>query len=114
MPKKDDDYGALLAAGLLAGVGLLAASSAGDTRAKRRQNYRSAVADELRRRGFELRSMTLVRRAGNRPFWRLIADDATRQPWTLEVPVAKSADPFSTPGATLAETFANAWDQSAT
>jgi hypothetical protein len=95
MPK-DDDFGALLAIGLLAvGAGLVAAAATKNTNEAKRTAFHQGLAHALLANGLVLIAVTLGRGTGNQPFWDVTVQNALAQQWTQRVPLAAGTDAYA-------------------
>ena len=96
MPEEDEDFGGLLAAGLLVvGVGLLAAAAAKNHNDSKRAAFRQGLEAALRVHGVVLLGATLGRQAGNRLFWDVTVQNQTAQIWTQRIELSAGVEAYS-------------------
>jgi len=92
---QDDDFGSVLAAGLLGvGAGLLLASTMRDRNEGRREAFRLGLAAAVAARNLQLRGSTLGRTPDNRPVWLLTLGDPFRIR-SFRARMAENVDPYS-------------------
>lgn len=91
----DDDFGVLLAGGLLLGLGLLAASAAREKNERRREAFRKLLQESFQSRGLVFVSATLGRGSGNVPFWDITAQSPTGEVVSSRVPLPATTEPYS-------------------
>jgi hypothetical protein len=93
--KRDDDFGVLLAGGILLGLGLLAASGSKETAEARRRRFEASVRDKLQHRNVRLESLTLGRGRENEPFWDLLLDVPAAGLRTVRETLPVGTDPYA-------------------
>lgn len=92
--KRGDDFGLLLASGILLGVGLLAASEGQGRAEHRRQRFEDAVRNALVAGGVSLVGAALGRGRDNAPFWELTLE-SVEGVWTQRVDLDRGMEPFA-------------------
>lgn len=96
MPRKNPDYGALLAAGLLGvGAGLLAAAAAKSSNESRREQFHARLALALAQHRLQLVSATLGRLGRGQAFWDVAVQDQRGEFWSARVNLALGIDPYA-------------------
>lgn len=91
----DDDFGVLLAGGMLLGLGLLAASAVRDKNERRREAFRKRLQESLQSRGIVFVSATLGRGAHNVPFWDVTTQSPTGVVVSSRVALTTTTEPYS-------------------
>lgn len=94
MARRDDDFGLLLAGGLLLGFGLIAAAQTKESNEARRARFEARVREAVEAKvRAKLTALTLGRGKENRPLWdvTLLANGAV---WTVRVPLQVGAEPY--------------------
>lgn len=94
-PPQNDDFGALLAAGLLLGVGLIAASAARDENERRREAFRAKLGGSFHTLGVTLVAATLGRGANNVAFWDVTLQWPAGEMLGARVPLPPTIEPYS-------------------
>jgi hypothetical protein len=91
----DDDFGVLLAGGMLLGLSLLAASAVREKNERRREAFRKRLQESLQSRGIVFVSATLGRGPSNVPFWDITTQSATGEVVGSRVPLTATTEPYS-------------------
>jgi hypothetical protein len=91
----DDDFGVLLAGGMLLGLSLLAASAVREKNERRREAFRKRLQESLQSRGIVFFSATLGRGPSNVPFWDITTQSATGEVVGSRVPLTATTEPYS-------------------
>ncbi len=95
MAKRGDDFGVLLAGGILLGMGLLAASSSKQSAEARRQQFEERIRSGLASLGLLLESVSPGRGRENEPFWDVLVQIPGGALWKGRARLAVGADPYA-------------------
>ncbi|MCC6526977.1 MAG: hypothetical protein IT373_30295 [Polyangiaceae bacterium] len=95
MAKTGDNFGLLLAGGILLGIGLLAASGSQGNAEQRRRRFEEDLRRALAELGVSFVAAALGRGRQNEPFWDVTLQSALGETWTERVRLPGGEDPFS-------------------